>query len=81
MLLKIMLSRDNVVYICLCVSLLPVFWRIKVFINSEIADWFVQCTDSICNLKDDAPGKLAGGGAGLLSYTPVKHCGCCGGGG
>jgi len=23
----------HVVYICLCVSLLPVFWRIKVFIN------------------------------------------------
>jgi len=33
LLLKIMLSCDNVVYICLCVSLLPVFWRIKVFIN------------------------------------------------
>ena len=36
LLLKIMLSCDNVVYICLCVSLLPVFWRIKVFIKWSV---------------------------------------------
>jgi len=37
-LLKIMLSCDiflSVVYICLCVFLPPVFWRIKVFISNE----------------------------------------------
>ena len=40
-LLKIMLSCDNVVYICLCVSLLPVFWWIKVFIKHT--DKWVLC--------------------------------------